>query len=167
MAKNMFTGLSSLNAWTVKTKAEKARIKNKAQTYVRNSVKRVVNEVAKVSPQFSGNYLINWRLYLTSSPAVTYNPALKWDDWKAVPSNLRRGQNQNPARSMMLQANYATLANIKYNSKIMLWNPTYAADVIEEGQIEFRDPENTAYQLHGDGMIPHLQYKFSYLRKAR
>lgn len=158
------TGLSSLNPWMAKSKAEKKRLKTRAQAYVRAKVTQVVKEVAKVSPQFTGNYVANWQLTTPQYHTGGYDPIYKWDDWHQVPRRLRKAQNAAPATVTMLQSNFAKIATLRYNSRIELWNHAPVADMIEAQAVSFRNPQNTQYQLHGGGLIPHLTNKFSYLR---
>jgi hypothetical protein len=157
--------VTGMNAWMRKTESEKRRIKTSAQTYVRNSVKKVVDEVAKISPQFTGNYLFNWELQTTGHLA-SYSSKYKWADWHKVPNKLRMGQGENPAVGDMLQKNYAIINTLRYNSKVQLWNHSPVSDLIEQGAVDFRSPQNTKYDV-SNGLIPYLLSKrgFGYLKK--
>lgn len=159
-------GVKGLNSWMQKTEAEKRRIKSTAQAYVRKSVKKVVDEVARISPQFTGNYVVNWELQITGHTA-TYDHTYKWSDWRKVPNRMRMHQGANPAVSTMQAKNAAIISRIRYNSKVELWNHTEAADLIEAGVVDFRSPQNTAYDV-SEGVIPYLLTKrgFGYLRRA-
>lgn len=157
--------VKGMNAWMRKTEAEKKRIKSTAQEYVRSSVKKVVDEVAKISPQFTGNYVVNWELQ-TNHNTATYRHTYKWADWRQVPNKLRMRQEANPAVADMKQRNYAIISTIRYNSKIEFWNHAPVADYIEQGLVDFRDPQNTKYDV-SNGLIPYLMTKrgFGYLKK--
>lgn len=159
------SGVTGLNLWMKKTEAEKKRIKTSAQTYVRNSVRKVVKEVAKVSPQFTGNYVVNWELNLSNHQSA-YRPDYKWADWHQVPQSLRMRQSANPAAGQMLTINEAIISNIKYNSRISLWNRAPVADLIEQGEVNYR-PQNTKYDV-SSGVVTYLLAKrgFQYLRRA-
>ena len=159
----------NLNAFTNQTEAARSRIKQRATDYVQHTAHKVLKEVLAKSPQFTGDYAFNWVLEFGGSGTKfshfgQYDDRFKWQDWRKVPNQKRRGLGHPVAvqANLAVQNPASNLANIHWNSKIRLVNYAPVAASIEAGGVDYR-PQNSGAPV--TGMRAYIKTKFPRLVK--
>lgn len=146
----------NLNAFIKKSEAAKAKLRLKAAAYIKRRVKMILKDALTVSPQWSGNYALNWTVSLKDETAP-YDPTFKVDDyWKITPK--QKGDKE--AITMAMTREQVNIDRIKWNSKISIKNVAPVAEEIEAGRVRLR-PVNTIPM--GLGVVSYLNTKYKVL----
>ena len=153
--------LINVNAWKVKTAAQKKKIQAKATAYVQSQTRKVLMEALKVSPQWSGNYAVNWALETSRTGAVSYTGKYKVDPWQALRGHEKQAGSREAIAYNLHYYNEETIAAIHWNSNIKLVNRAPVHELIESGQVRLR-PENLIPD--GLGVIAHLKANFKFIK---
>lgn len=152
----MKIGTGSLNAFVKKSEAAKAKLRLKAGVYIQRRVKMILKDALTVSPQWSGNYALNWFVSLKGETA-SYDPTFKVDDyWKLSPKEA----GDKVSISMAMRREQTNIDRIKWNSKVAIQNVAPIAEDIEAGRVRLR-PENTIPM--GLGVVYYLNTKYKVL----
>ena len=151
--------LVNINAWKVKTASAKKKIKSSATSYVRKTVKKVFLEALKVSPQWSGDYVFNWRIEVTGY-TFGYNNRFKVNPWQSLEDPKYAGHPTaiNAAKFGLDQY----IEVVKWNSNVRLVNHAPVASLLEAGEVGLR-PENL---IAGQGVVSYLKSRYSFLKKT-
>jgi hypothetical protein len=157
-------GLLNINAWVVKSEKQKALVKMKATEYIRKKTKAVLMEALRVTPQWSGNTALNWKLETTRMGGSGYIPTLKEKPWNAMlfrGEEPRQAGDQRTIATNLMMVNNAALDDIKWNSKIKLVNHAPAMELMDAGLVKLRPVNKIPL---GDTVVAHLKVKFGFLR---
>lgn len=151
--------LGNLNAWKNKSDSAKKKIKQKATTYVQVKTKSVLTEALRVSPQWSGNFVANWEIVLSTNNRGGYTKKFKIADYKQL-EGIAYKVGDRPAINFALEQNKEIIEEIKWNSKIAIANNAEIADEMEAGNIRLR-PENAGAET---AILAHLKQKFRFIK---
>lgn len=121
--------LTGLNAFKIKTEAQKARIKQKATLYVQQKVVAVLRDLVLNVPQFSGDLAASWTVITSNvSPLQGYSPLKQWD-W-GDPSFSPKFIGDKEAYRIALAVNDSIIKSLRWNSNISIVNTSPTAGQI-------------------------------------
>lgn len=172
--------IANANAWKNKTQKEKDKIKSKATDYVQAKVKRLINVILEVSPQWSGDYAYNWRVegagysfgYYARFKRVPYWSLRDRSKFDEKGNMTHKGSNESARYAGHPEAikaakaiNYEVIAQLKWNSKIKIVNHSPMSYFIENHQVKLR-PVNSRPPKGMQGVLEFIstQSEFRYLK---
>lgn len=156
-------------------------VKLSATETVQLRVTKVLNEAIRVSPQWSGNYAVNWGIETNQNPVFGYQRTLKVEPWNQLKwwdtgvDKVTSTQKKFLSKHQGKYASYAgapatiaearkndnreTIASIKWNTKIRLVNKAEVADLIESGLLT--DKLRKVNMIPGNvGVVTYLKSKY-------
>ena len=162
--------IKNLNAWLLKTRAAKDKIKSKATDHVQSQVLKVFKTILKESPQYSGDFVSNWNVVTNaySSPGYQELPykdflegeyertaenTYKIDYYKSL---LRSFGHPAAMRVAMLHAS-DVISSIKWNTKVYIVNTAPIADAVATGSLYPYRPVHA--HLEGQSFISYIKQK--------
>lgn len=160
--------IKNLNAWLLKTRAAKDKIKSKATDHVRSQVLKVFKTILKESPQYSGDFVSNWEIVTNINGASGYleyrykdqlaEAAVKLGAKNPEYLAMVRQVGHPDAIAYALRNGTEVIESIKWNTKVSIRNPAPIAGDIATGHL------NPAYRpvhahLEGQSFISYIKQK--------
>jgi hypothetical protein len=142
--------------WVKMSDAVMKGVHENANEKVRRRVKLVLDEAVRVSPQWSGNYAVNWGVETNQTGTWRQQRTLKVDPWrnlqswdigasetKADHSRTALGWAKSAGDLTAIAAakknsNYENIASIKWNTNVRLVNRSQVAGELDAGTIKLR-----------------------------
>jgi hypothetical protein len=154
--------LGTKNISQLRTKVGKMRERAgmSATKFVQSKVAEVLIQAELASPQWSGNFVANWRVYTNQNPAKGYTTKFKVADWREIDEPKQREDWE--AMDWNLRNNIATIKTIKWNSNVYLTNTAPIADLIVETAYDGLRPVNKLSPHQG--IHSYLKGRFPMLR---
>lgn len=176
--------LLDIRKWDRLLDRTRSNMDKKANDVVRTRVKKVYLDAVKVSPQWSGNYAINWGIETNQVKPAT-QMALKKTPWTTLawwdnnagdalskPTGPAPGKDKSkpwaehrgaPAALALAKKGdtLEQIAQLKWNNKIKLVNMSPIADQLDSGTLHLRNVN--LIQGHV-GVVSYLKAKYSFLK---
>lgn len=156
----------------------RAKVQRSATELVRYRVQLVLQAAVRVSPQWSGNYAVNWTIETNQTGAASHSQFLKVDPWWAlqwwdtgvdgktkadkhysarVGQGVARAAGDAEAAEWSRAFNEKLIKGLKWNTNIRLVNKAPAADLMESGGVSLRQVN----KVHGTaGIVTYLRAKY-------
>lgn len=170
-------GLMNVKNWQqLKSKAT-GKVHNSATTVVRRRVSLVLNAAVKVSPQWSGDYAMNWTIETNQLGAGAYTSSFKVHPWQALQwwdtnpvtgktrastsysaktgQGIARAAGDAEILAMSKAVNSGLIDTIKWNTQVRLVNHAPVADFM--GAVNLRNVNLIAGKT---GVIAYLRSKY-------
>lgn len=146
----------NMRLWQAASDKLKKRVRGRANEVVRLAALTVVKEAMRVSPQWSGNYAINWQLQFGPMAGSAYQTTFKVEPfYKLRPNQKHLGHPD--AINLGMARETELVQGLKWNHKLRLVNLAPVAPLLANGEVKLR-PEN----LVAGGVVvsEHLKSKF-------
>lgn len=166
--------------WVKRSKAALKKVHLSANEVVQRRVKIVLNEAIRVSPQWSGNYAINWGIETNQTGSWSEQYSLKVDPWQDLEwwdigvggmeasrhtdFRMSKGMAKSAGDGTALafarhtQNTYEKIATIKWNTNVRLVNKADVAEALDEGFIKLRKVNLIPGHI---GVMSYIQHKYS------
>jgi hypothetical protein len=153
-------GAINFDEWKRRSASALKKVHMSANDLVRRRVKMVLDEAVRVSPQWSGNYAINWGIETKAAGSWQVQKSLKVDPWTDLEKwdigtdgkqsgskygdfRLSKGLAKSAGDPIALafarkNKNYEVIAEIKWNTKVRLVNYAKVGDLIDSGEVKLR-----------------------------
>lgn len=162
----------NVNRWKDKTQAAKNKITRSATKYVQMHTLKVLEYAWRVTPQYTGDLAANWYVDITGYKNPTYH---KIPDRTRHEANFGKegsygyvGEQTEPKKAgdpiyqPRVDYNKEVIANIKWNSKVLLVNTKPIAEAMEAGLVKIREANRKAGGV--PAVMAAIKTKFGYAK---